>query len=332
MTDDNSDKLVDIASTDDQDEFEAAFFGTPQDDEAEEVVENEDEDGDEDDHLATEDDSEAPEDSEDEDEDEELEEEPKPKPKSKTQIRIEKLVAEARIAERERDAALQELQQLRVSKEKVEHKEEKLEGVRDDLSEAAPKPDAKDKDGEPLYPLGEYDPLFIQDLTRFTMKQEIEATEKQREQEYRQQVFEAAQKEIQNTWIENLERVEQEIPDIRESIRDLTDTFGNLDPAYGDYLASSIMASEFGPEIMYYFSQNIGEAQKIVASGPAAATRAIGRLEAKFEKPVEQRQQKKVSEAPDPPSGRTRGQGGRFVTPDDTDDQEAFEREFFKKR
>jgi hypothetical protein len=32
-------------------------------------------------------------------------------------------------------------------------------------------------EGEPLYPLGEFDPLFIRDLTKFSVEQELNAAE-----------------------------------------------------------------------------------------------------------------------------------------------------------
>jgi hypothetical protein len=92
------------------------------------------------------------------------------------------------------------------------------------------------------------------------------------------------------------------------------------------------MSCDNGPEIMYYLSQNIGEAQKIVASGPAAATLAIGRLEAQLSKPKQEelKRNKRVSETPPPPEQRTRGVNGRFATRPDTRDLAAFRKEFFK--
>jgi hypothetical protein len=52
-----------------------------------------------------------------------------------------------------------------------------------------------------------------------------------------------------------------------------------------------------GPEVMRYLSQNIGEAQKIVASGPAAATIAIGRLDARLDRTTrEEKRNKRVSD------------------------------------
>jgi hypothetical protein len=52
----------------------------------------------------------------------------------------------------------------------------------------------------------------------------------------------------------------------------MVSVFSGIEPSYGEYLAATIMGADNGPEVMYYLSQNIGEAQKIVASGPAAAT------------------------------------------------------------
>jgi hypothetical protein len=92
------------------------------------------------------------------------------------------------------------------------------------------------------------------------------------------------------------------------------------------------MQLDNGPQIMDYLSQNIGEAQRIVASGPVAATLAIGKLDAMFTKPpVEKKSNKKVSDAPAPPTERARGSNGQFTVPPDTDDLDAFEKIFFQR-
>lgn len=339
MTDDNKDNLVDIANTDNQEEFEKAFFNT---EDTEENNSNEDVD-DEDDSLATDEDQDAPDDEGDDDdeelEDDEPEDEPEEEaPKAKrnrksAKDRIEELYASDKQKERDLVALRAEFEKYKASAREPAKEDDKPD-IRDSLPADAPKPDAEGKDGKPLYPLGEFDPRFIQDLTRFTIEQEMKVAEKQREEERQQNEYKAVQETLQASWLENLDKAEEELPDIRENIRGLTETFQDLPPAYGEYLASTLMASEFGPQIMHYLSQNIGEAQKIVASGPAAATRAIGRLEAKFEpssKPETQQQLRKVSEASAPPEMKTRGHGGRFTPSPDTDDQDAFEREFFKK-
>jgi hypothetical protein len=313
--------------------FNKAFFSeepdnqepVQEDEELEEIEEESDENEEDDDSLATDDEDEL------EDEDEDEEPQPKAKKRNRTQERIEKLVAEARQAERDRDALRRQLDEVLASTKK-EEKTEAEPALKDKLVPEAPQPDAVDKDGEPLYPLGEFDPKYVADLTRFTITQEMEAAQKRQEALLQQKEIETQQEALKASWEENLERAEETVPDIREHIATMADAFEGIDPNYGEYLAGTIMSCEYGPEIMYYLSQNIGEAQKIVASGPAAATLAIGRLEAKFmTKPEDAKRNKRVSDAPPPPNARSRGSGGRFSVPPDTRDLAAFRREFYKE-
>lgn len=317
-----------------QDFFQKTAKAEPKEEVVDEDVEDDVDENEDDNPLAPdEDEDEEPVEEEDEDE-EEPDPTPKAKKRNRTQERIEKLVAEARQAERERDALRKELEAARAEKENV-HKEEP-KAVRQALPAEAPNPDAKDENGEPLYELGEFDPKFIRDLTKFTIEQETKAAKEAQAREAQAAHMEAVKEEITNTWIENLDKAEEEIPDIRENVRSLANVFQDINPDYGDYLASTIMVSDYGPQIMNYLSQNIGEAQKIVASGPAAATLALGRLEAKFIIASEQekkRNTKQVSKAPEPPENveRARGRGGRFTVAPDTDDLNAFERVFYQK-
>jgi len=275
-------------------------------------------------------------DEEEEKEEEPLEEEPEPKPKRNTaKERINELTAEKREAQRERDAIRREFESLKAAVEKSTPKEEP-KGLREQLPADAPHPDTKDEDGEPLYELGEFDPKYIRDLTRFTINEENKKAKEEMAKEAREQAIETSRKELADAWIVKLDKAEESLPDIREHLKDMVDVFVDIEPVYGEYLASTVMSSEFGPEIMDYLSQNIGEARKIVASGPAAATLAIGRLEAKFVLPPKQEIKSdnptKVSNAPDPPESRTKGQGGKFAVRADTDNLDAFEKEFYKKR
>lgn len=349
-TDDNSntENLVDM---DDLDAFENEFFQREPEEKTQDEKVEEEVPEDEDDPLAAEEDTDAPanetgddaeEEEEDDDSEEEEEPQPKPKPKSKAQQRIEKLLERERLANEnaraEREARLaveQRLAALEARNTKEEkHEKQDEPALRDQLPADAPNPDAKDKDGNPLYPLGEFDPQFIRDFTQFTIDEQMKAKQEQEQREAQERIVNQQRREIQDNWNTKLEAAEEEIPDIRESISDLVDTFQNVEPAYGEYLASVIMASDLGPQIMYYLSQNIGEAQKIVASGPAAATLALGRLEARLtpESKSEKRNTKRESEAPRPPEARTRGAGGRFAVSPDTDDLDAFEREFFNRK
>jgi hypothetical protein len=333
LTEDNS-NLVDI---DDLDKFEDAFFQrTP---EKEEVVEDEPEDeevdetGDDTPEPDEDEDAEEEEDAPDEDDEPEEEEPPAPKAKGKKsfQQRIDELTADKYESKREIETLRKELEKLA-----ARSPEEKVDEVplRQQLSSEAPKPDAVDDKGEAVYPLGEFDPRFIRDLTKFTIAEETKAAKEEAAREAALSAKEAEVRALSVSWNEKLEKAEETVPDIREEIKNMVDVFADIEPSYGEYLATTIMSSELGAEVMHYLSQNIGEARKIVASGPVAATLALGRLEGKLSVPApvaEQRSTKKVSEAPPAPESRSRGRGGQFAVKADTDDLDAFEKVFFNK-
>lgn len=329
-TDDNS-KLVDM---DDLNKFEDAFFEREPrkvEVEVEDAVEEDEEIAEnEDDGLATEAEDED-ENHEEKEEDEDPKPEPKVKKKQSAQERINEVIAQARAAERERDALAQRLAE--VERTRTEVKQEEKAPVVQNAPEA-PKPDAVNDKGEPLYPLGEFDPRYITDLTRFTIEDETKKMQAKLAEEAKAREVEAEQAAIRDKYVERVEKIKEEIPDYQEQVTGLVQSFSTLEPQYGNYLANTIMQCDNGPEIMLYLSQNIGEAQKIVASGPFAATLAIGRLQAQLERPVEaeeKRNTQKVSAAPPPPEARVRGKGGQFATRPDTDDLDAFEKEFFKR-
>lgn len=337
MTDD-TDTTVDIDDVN-LDDFEKDFFSAEPKAEAkaeeaseDKPVEDEEtvDETEEDENLATEDDDKDADEVEEEDEDEEeIVEAPQLKKQTRVQKRIEQLLERERLANEKAHALELRLAVLEAGKEIVQ--KEEVQPLREQLSAEAPSPDAKDKDGNAVYELGEFDPKFIRDLTKFTIAEETKIAKVEAEKEKQAEFVKAAQEVIRVKWTDNLEKAEAEVPDIRDNIHNLVETFSTLDTNYGEYLASTIMNMDLGPQIMNYLSQNIGEAQKIVASGPAAATLALGRLEARLTpiKQEEKRNPKQVSKASEPPEKGTHGRGGKFVVADDTDDLDAFERKFF---
>jgi hypothetical protein len=263
-TDDNS-NLVDM---DDLNAFEKDFYQEPTDEvETEEVpTEDEEVDENEDGPLATEEDEDAPAETEDEEQAEEKEA-PKPKPKSKLQTRIDELVEKARLADESRVAekAQRELLERQLAEFKTRKPEVNAEAdptLQEQLPPEAPQPNALDDKGEPIYELGEFDPKFIRDLTKFTIEQETKAATVKAEQEAKVKEVAAAQEALNKSWNERVEKVVEELPDYREKIAEMGKAFEGIDPQYGDYLATTIMQCDNGPEIMYYLSQNIGEAQR----------------------------------------------------------------------
>lgn len=335
MTDDNS-ELVDIDENGPEslEAFEETFYEKPKDLEVD-VTDTEE------DTLATDEDTDASAETEDEDpeeeetEDEEDAPEPEVKPKGKksnVQERINELTRQKHEAERrasEREAAL--IRRL----EEVEARSRPSSQGRPQahLPQGGPNPDAVNSDGEPVYPLGEYDPSFIRDLTEYTVEAKTAAIQ-QREQEARlHNEVARAQEELKNHWAEKVAATEEVIPEIREHIAELANAFQGIDPVYGEYLAMTIMSSDKGPEVMEYLSQNIGEAQKIVASGPAAATLALGRIEAQLglQSSAPRATNNRVSRAPSPPVGATAGRKGQASVRPDTNNLDAFERLFYNK-
>jgi DNA repair exonuclease SbcCD ATPase subunit len=326
LTDDNS-KLVDM---DDLDKFEDAFFEREVEDEVEDHENEDDTLEDSEDEDADDQEEDEPED-EDEDLEDEEEEEEKPQPKAKGKKSFKERIDEITREKYELRRELQEMRQKLESRSTEEVKTEEKAAA--PSADEAPNPDAKDKDGKPLYELGEFDPKFIRDLTRFSVTQELKQAEEKRQQAERLTQERQYQTELASSWNEKLDKAEEVYPDIRDDIRDLVDVFQDVDQNYGDYLAAALMGLDNGPEVMRYLSQNIGEARRIVSSGPAAATIAIGRLDARLDRTTrEEKRNKRVSTATEPPEKRTRGQGGKFAVSGDTDDLDAFEREFFKKR
>jgi len=324
---------------DDLDTFSAEFFGqktAPKEPASSEEKDEDDlEDSDaptkdtqdgEDDTPATDDDADE-DDAEDEDQDnDEDEPEPEPKPKkSRAQERIEELNAKFRETERQ-------LNELRA---KFEQKAEPAPAPKAEVSNTGPTPEDKNEDGSDKYELGEFDPQYIRDLTRHTLQTEREALKIQEQADAEQQVMTQQRAELQASWEQKLGPAQERYPDFLEKGEALISQFDGLDQGYGEYLTSTLMSMEYGPDVLYYLSNNQDEAKAIVNSGAAKATIALGRLEAKFAFANEEKQKArpKVSKAPTPPAHMNKGSAAAIAdVPADTDDLEAFANEFFSKK
>lgn len=270
-------------------------------------------------------------DAEEEDDEDVLK--PKPKAKQTAKERIAELTRARHEAERREAAMATRLAALeaRTSPEPTATRTQPAP-----IDPGAPDPDAAHGDGSPVYPLGEFDPTFIRDLTRFTIQQENAAATAERIQREQASAEEASNTRLTTAWNEKLATVEKDIPDLRPVIASLESELSSLDPAFGTYLAQTIMSMEDGPKVLYYLSNNVDETKKIIASGPTNATLALGRLEAKIQLSEERKTQKAaptrvVSSAPKPPVS-TRGTSGRTSVSDDADDLDAFAAKFFKKK
>src|SRR3546814_4068418 len=65
-------------------------------------------------------------------------------------------------------------------------------------------------------------------------------------------------------------------------------SFAGIPQEYGEYLTATIMSLDNGPDVLYYLSENIAEAKRIVNLDGTKAAIALGRIDAKFEADVEE--------------------------------------------
>lgn len=261
----------------------------------------------------------------------------KPKKAKKTaQERINEITAARRIAERQLEVEIEKRKQLEEAISK--QKEEKAKEVPKTDEAAAPDPLTKNEDGTDKYPLGEFDPNFIRDLTRHTIAKETEvqkalAAEEQtqrQEAELKTQAEKIAV-EQQVVWESNVSSAEETHEDFRESVANLEETFSSVPEQVSKPLAEAIMASEHGTDVLYHLSKNIETAQEIIEMPQTKAILALGRIEAQFaSKTPPAKPTNKVTKAKAPPTRTTRGTGSKAAVAADTDDLDAFEAQFFR--
>lgn len=251
----------------------------------------------------------------------------KPKGKQSAQDRIRELTAARKEAERREESLRAEFEKLKALVEgKTENKAEPAPAPSND----GPTPDDLNEDGSEKYPLGEYDPRYIRDLTKHTIKVEREAADREAEEARKANTAKDEQDALTAEWTEKLVEAQKTYPDLQERVQVLDDTFAGVDPAYGEFLASTVMGMDYGPDVLYYLANNLDEATKIVNSGPTRAVIALGRLEARFEK-TEEVTKTKLSAAPTPPP-TNRGSAPAVGVSPDTDDLDAFSKLYFAKK
>ena len=326
-----SDQNETPVDTDNLDDFSAEFFGQSKQTESEpakpaedEVTETETEETPE---TETENDSSETQDDENEDDNEEVEEEaPKPK-KGRFQDRINELTTARREAERKAADLERRLAELESAKQETKAAPAPV------VESKAPTPEDKNEDGSEKYPLGEFDPGFIRDLTKHTIAEERAAIKAEADERSKQTEAERAQAELNATWETKLEPARERYPDFQEKAESLVDVFSGLDQQYGDFLAQTIMSMDNGTDVLYYLANNHDVADQIVRSGATKAAIALGRIEAQVTAVDEKPQPRpKVSAAAPPPPQNKGSSTARATVPADTDDLDAFAKEFFKKR
>lgn len=114
---------------------------------------------------------------------------------------------------------------------------------------------------------------YAERLAEWAAKQALIA----RDAEERKKAEESAKAKVVDGWRERLAAVKTEIPDFDEAIT-------ASDVVVSDAVRDAIIESDAGPRILYHLAEHPELAKAIADMTPAASLRAIGRLEAKFEK------------------------------------------------
>lgn len=335
MNDNNEGEAFSLSESNDTDldAFEAEFFGQNEPEPTPASV-DEPESEETDDSAPEDDDTQSDDDTVDTEEEDEPEA-PKEKPKKKNSVqeRINEAVGKQRNAERERDALQAELEKLRNKATEPTPTPEKAD---DKPTDTMPKPDDVNEDGTEKYPLGEWDPAYNRAVTAWSVKQELEAYKAEQAQKDAEAAEDAESRKaleaLQSTWTEQRNAAQERYPDFEEKGLELVDTFGSIEPQYGEYLSQTIMSMDHGADVLYYLANNLDVAQEIVDMGARKATIALGRLEAQFSDVGEKEPSRKVTKAPTPPPSNRGSAVARPAVPVDTDDLRAFEQEFYKKK
>jgi hypothetical protein len=326
-----SDTPIVESVTDDLDLFSAELFGqskvepeaTTSEEEEPKVPDSDaPETQTDDDTVATED---VPDDADVEAKGDEPEEKPQPK-KSRFQERIDELNARAYAAERRAEEAERKLNE----KAQTETKNEQTIPTK----KVEPSPDDTNEDGTDKYPLGEFDPQYIRDLTKHALNEERQSLAEAELQRAQEDKFSAEKQALQETWTSKVDDARERYPDFQEKGEELLAGFNGLEPTYSEYLGATLMSMDYGPDVLYYLANNPDEATAIVNSGPTKATIALGRLEAKFAVAEAEKTnpRPRVSNAPVPPTTLKGANAVMPDVPDDTDDLDAFSKKLFKKK
>jgi len=321
---------------DDLDAFSSSFFGENKtadepakaaaEEEIEEAVDDETVDVEEGEDV-TESDDDADQDDEDSDDEEEKPQKPEKK-QSRFQERINELTEARRQAERREADLLDRLKALEAQKEGSTPAPSKTVSTNE-----APTPADTNEDGTDKYPLGEFDPNFIRDLTKHTIKEAQAEADAERQKTDSQREAEKNAQKIQGEWQEKQGPARERYPDYAEKVASLEDVFSGIDQSFGDYLAQTVMEMDKGADVLYYLANNPDEAKSIVESGGVKAVIRLGRLESRFlERETPPTPKPKVSSAPTPPPQNKGSAGGRRSVAPDTDDLDAFAAQFFKRK
>lgn len=194
-----------------------------------------------------------------------------------------------------------------------------------------PDPNAKNDDGSDKYEFGEADPNYLADVVDWKVDQKL-ATEKAKtaEADSKRHIAETAAT-LNTQWAEKATKAAEKYPDFETKV---LESAAAGDWKCGVLMSAAISASDQGADIAYHLATHPEEAAQLdemTTPGspkydPFQAVRLFGRMEARFETPEAKPTGKTTTNAPEPPSQKARGAGGKFEVDGSTSDFAAFEK------
>lgn len=243
--------------------------------------------------------------------------------------------SEAEKKEHQKKKASERIRQLAEERNKEREARKALEDRIAELEKAAKAPKEaetpEDKAPDPKnYDYGALDDRYIQDMIEFKASQQINAHLTRAQKEQQEAIIRAAAEE-------NLRKAQEKATEIIAKGAETYEDFYEVVVERGmnkeyplDQETFEAMAeAEHGAEIAYALASDMAEAVKVSAMTPVQKAKYV------FQKDMEIAAKKaggRKPGAPPPASNLPRGSSGRFTIAGDTDDLDAFEKEFFAKK
>ena len=166
---------------------------------------------------------------------------------------------------KQREAAREEARKEREARESLEVRLRELETK----VQPTQKVEAEEPKPEQFSDMYEY----AKALTDYRVEQRLQE-EKVRESQAK---AEAERQKVINTWADRVKSAKAEMPDFEDMV-------GSADVVVSNEVRDAIFESEVGPRILYHLAENPEIAEKLQSLTVTGALRAIGKLEAQFEK------------------------------------------------
>jgi len=166
---------------------------------------------------------------------------------------------------KQREEARAEAKREREARESLETRLRELE------SRAQPKAPEAAEEPKPEQFSDMYE--YAKALTDYRVEQRLQE-EKVRESQAK---AEAERQKVINTWADRVKAAKSEMPDFEDMV-------GSADVVVSNEVRDAIFESEVGPRILYHLAENPEIAEKLQGMTVTGALRAIGKLEAQFEK------------------------------------------------